>query len=226
MKRFLFIPLAFAVAFVGMQAAPFQNLNFESATLVPIPNDQYNRVYFDSAFRGWAGYVGSVQETAVLTNSFFLCCSAVTLSGQTPELIEGSHSALLRAANSPYTGGPADTAIAQTGLIPIDAQSLLFRAQIYGAGGTVTLGSEPLSLTPVFVTSDYVLYGADIRPWAGQEIELRFTALSSDDPLVGGTIFLLDSIQFSTTPVPEPSTFALFGMAGIAGWVYWRRKRR
>jgi hypothetical protein len=226
MKRLLFIPLAFAVALACTQAAPFQNLDFESATLVPIPGDFYNRIYFDSAFRGWTGYVGNVSETSVLTNSFFLCCSAVTLSGQTPELIEGSYSALLHAARSPYTSAPADTAIAQTGLIPIDAQSLLFRAQIYGAGGTVTLGSEPLSLTPVLTTSDYVLYGADIRPWAGQEVELRFTALSSDDPLVGGTMLLLDSIQFSTTPVPEPSTFALFAVGGVLGWFCWRRKRR
>jgi hypothetical protein len=209
---------------VGVHGAAFQNLGFESATLLPIPNDGYNRVYFESAFPGWTGYVGDLPENRVLTNTIFLCCSSISLWREPGPVIEGAFSIALQGARRLEDGQVADSAIAQTGLVPSDAQSLLFRAQFYGGPFEVELGGEPLSLVPLLTTPDYVMFGADIISWAGQEAELRFTAVGHAEPLEDSIIFL-DSIEFSTAPVPEPSTFALFAMAGIVGWSYWRRRR-
>ena len=59
------------------------------------------------------------------------------------------------------------------------------------------------------------MYAGEISPYAGQTAELRFTV-----PTAGGS---LDYIQFSTTPVPEPSTWALLGLGGA---LFWGLKRR
>ena len=224
MRRILFIPLALGVALVGAHGAAFQNLDFESGAVVQIPGFNTNRVYFDQAFPGWRGYVGGIQETAALYNATCLSCSVIAIHDghQPPDyLIEGSLTPVLQGAH----GYIADTVLAQTGEVPVGTQSLLFRARAYGRIA-VELGGHLLSLIPLGNGSNYVSYGADISAWAGQESDLRFTAFSSDQPSDGGSLFVLDSIQFSTTPVPEPSTFALFAVAGAFGWFYWRRRRR
>ena len=40
----------------------FQNLGFESASLIPIPGDPYARVQFATAFPGWTGLVGGAKR--------------------------------------------------------------------------------------------------------------------------------------------------------------------
>ena len=113
----------------------------------------------------------------------------------------------------------------QSGMIPLDSRSLQFLGNAYLP--QVSLGGTALSFVPLSTGSNYVMYGADITPFAGQELELRFTApLDMDRIFPYRTDSFLDSIQFSTTPVPEPSTFALFAVAGTIGWFCGRRKRR
>jgi hypothetical protein len=170
------------------------------------------------------GYVGGIQETAAFHNAIFLCCSAATLWGgeSRPQLaIDGSFSMLLHAAWAFGTQQPADMSIAQTALVPPQARSLSFRAQ--GGAGLVSLDGSLLSVIPLSVGSNYTLYGADISAWAGQFSELRFTAVA---PETLDSSWTLDSIQFSTAPIPEPSTLALFSVATVMGWFYFRRKRR
>jgi PEP-CTERM motif-containing protein len=226
MKRLIRVQnsVFFLIATTTLNAASFENLNFESGTVVPIPNDVGNRIYFDQAFPGWSGYVGGIQETAALYNATCLSCSAIGIhdSHQPPDnVIEGSLTPVLQGAH----GYIADTVLAQAGEIPVGTQSLLFRARAYGRIA-VELGGQSLSLIPVGSGPNYVSYGADISAWAGQELDLRFTAFSTDQLFESPGFFVLDSIEFSTTPVPEPSTFALFAITGACGWFYWRRRRR
>jgi hypothetical protein len=167
--------------------------------------------------------VGTNQQTAAFDNAIFICCSAVTLSGgtQPQSAIEGTYSVLLHAAWDINTQQPADTSIAQTGFIPPEARSLLFVAR--SAPGLVSLGGSLVPVIPLSTGSNYTVYGADISAWAGEETELRLTAVA---PATLDHFWTVDSIQFSTTPIPEPSTFALFGVAAAMGCSYWRRKRR
>src|SRR5947208_3548329 len=161
----------------------FQNLGFESATLVPIPGDAYGRVQFAPAFPGWTGSVGGVQQSKALYNSFFLDSSGIGIMDNGGPLltgvIQGNYTAILQAGLGPgFT--PADTTLSQTGLVPAAARSLLFRADLDGSSAAfvVTLGGQALSLFPLGGGTNYTLYGADIHVLAGQTAELDFSVIA------------------------------------------------
>src|SRR6266446_856278 len=78
----------------------FRNLDFEAASLVPIPGDPYARVEVAAALPGWTGYVGGVQETAALYNSQFLDSSGIGIFDQNSGPggpLQGNFTALLQA---------------------------------------------------------------------------------------------------------------------------------
>jgi hypothetical protein len=76
----------------------------------------------------------------------------------------------------------------------------------------VTLGETELALVSLTTTSTYTLYGADITGYGGQSVELRFTAYTPDGGLNNVN---LDSITFSSQPIPEPNAAVLFLITGI-----------
>src|SRR5437667_7522155 len=112
----------------------FQNLGFESATLVPISGNSSSPVQFAPAFPGWTGSVGGVQLSGALYNNFFLDSSGIGIidAGRpfSALVIQGTYTAVLQAGFAPGTFTPADTTLSQTGLVPSAAQSLLFRADL------------------------------------------------------------------------------------------------
>src|SRR5437867_9548578 len=57
----------------------FQNLNFESGTLVPIPNDSYQRVSADLAFPHWTVYAGTNRVDTVLYDNAFISSSGISI---------------------------------------------------------------------------------------------------------------------------------------------------
>lgn len=221
-RNVLVLTFAF-VPFCGRAQAFFQDLNFESATLIPIAGDPYGSVDFAPAFPGWTGYVGGVQETSALYDNEFLDSSGIGIHDQWSSFgarIEGSFTAVLQAGISLFTGTPADTTLSQTGLVPPGTQSLLFKAQLNFGSETlaVTLGGQPLTLIPLQDNSNYILYGADIHTQAGRRAQLSFTVLA-ENPHVNNNTVYLDSIQFSPQPVPEPNELGLcvLGLL-IFGW--------
>jgi hypothetical protein len=215
----------------------FQNLDFESATLVPPSGGQ---VQFAPAFPGWIGYIGGTQQTAAVHDLLALDSSAIGIIdsafsnpyGLPGGLIQGSFTAVLQAGVDPTPSGghqPADTTLAQTGLIPVGTESLLFRAQldVSGLSGSfgVSLGGQTLSLVPLQVGANYIVYGADIHAWGGQTAELDFTAFAQR-PHIGVNYLYLDSIEFSDQVVPEPGVFGLFALGALLlGWRGLRGRR-
>src|SRR6266702_4284469 len=143
----------------------FQNLGFESATLVPISGNSSSPVQFAPAFPGWTGSVGGVQLSGALYNNFFLASPGIgIIDNGVPffgSVIQGTYTAMIQAGwGSGFT--PADTTLSQTGLVPAAAQSLLFRAYLdpSSAAFGVTLGGQALSLFPLGGGTNYTLYGA------------------------------------------------------------------
>jgi hypothetical protein len=210
----------------------FQNLNFESTSLVPIPGDPHSRVQFAQAFPGWAGYVGTNQQTAAQYNQAFLDSSGISIIDHgsifppSTRVIEGNFTAVLIAGFALGTFQPADTTLAQSGLIPAGTQSLLFNAYFsLNPGFGVTLGGQLLSLLPIRSDPNSTLYGADIHAYAGQSAELAFTAFAQN-PHMSNNYLLLDSIQFSNQPIPEPSVFGFFAFGVLLlGWrLGWKSK--
>lgn len=238
MKRHLTVLVLCLVMFffsVAVRAqGTFQNLGFESALIVPIPGDLYGSVQFAPAFPGWTGYIGGVQQTNALYNFTFLDTSAISLVAANPlgwpiGVIEGNYTAILQAGIG--NGGPAaDTALVQIGLVPVTAQTLMFRALLDGLDSldslAVTLGGQTLTVIPMAPGSPYfTLYGADIHSWAGQTAELGFTVFAQR-PHRGNNTLFLDSITFSDQPVPEPTVLGLFAVGVLLlGWRLRRLKR-
>jgi len=97
--------------------------------------------------------------------------------------------------------------IVQTGQIPLAAQSLTFWAGLSGL--ELSINGQPISYTQIGTGANYTIYGADVSQFSGQTVALGFLT-----PANGYA--LLDNIQFSSTAVPEPSTFALAALGGLA----------
>jgi hypothetical protein len=219
----------------------FQDLDFESAVLVPIPGASYPTVQFAAAFPGWTGLVGGEQQTGALYNNVFGGTSAICIIDNgwpagipgmgVGGVISGNYTAILQAGLiiTVTTNYPANTALSQTGLVPAAAQSLLFKAYDPNASLSpiiplvVTLGSQRLSYTALGSGANYTLYGANLPALAGQTAELDFTVESGGG--VDNSVFL-DSIQFSDQAIPEPGVFGLAGLGALLlGWRMLRRRR-
>lgn len=204
----------------------FVNLDFESANLSPVPSGQYGGfVPISNALPGWTGYINGSQVTNALQNNLTVGSSSIDILGPdwinngAISIIEGNYTVLLQG------GSPANysAAIAQTGLIPVDARSLEFKSDTVSSLGqiAVTIGGQSISLTPLTTTSTYILYGGDISAFSGQTEELRFTA-----PGASALLFSIDSVVFSTSPVPEPSVLGLLALGGLFfGLRRWRHLR-
>jgi hypothetical protein len=201
----------------------FINLDFESAT-VPLTQPPsppgVPTVDIAVALPGWSAFIGSNQVNSVMYNNQTLDTSSVALlRNNYPfiSVIEGAFSVFLMGGRTEVAPGTfilTDTALRQTGLVPIAAQSMQFRArQVVPplSSIAVSLGEEALSVVPLQVTSEYTLFGVDVTTFQGQTKELQFTVLHSTDG-GGGIGFLLDSISFSNEPIPEPSTIGLIAL--------------
>lgn len=221
---------------VGLAQGTFQNLGFESASLVAIAGDTYGRVRFDNAFPGWVGYAGGEQQNAALYNTFFTDSSGISIiDGGWPEfyfgsnvgVISGRYTAILQAGlRLGSTTEPADTTLSQSSLVPVSSESLRFRAFTYlFSPFKVFLGGQELNLVALSSTTNYTVYGADIRAWQGQVAKMDFT-VEAQRPHVGNSYVFLDSIQFSPVPIPEPGVFVWLGLGALLfSWRCFKKQR-
>lgn len=201
----------------------FQDLNFESATLVLVPGDAYGGVQFAPAFPGWTVTIVGAIDTNALYNNIFLDSAGIAIIDHTSpysgKVIEGDYTAVLQSGLGYTASGPipANVTLSQTGIILAGTKSLQFKAnEWFDASGSfaVTLGGQTLSLTALGTGSNYTLYGADVSQWAGQTAQLAFTVFG-ENPHVNDETLFLDAIQFSTQSIPEPGNFALSVLAGL-----------
>jgi len=226
---FSLIVVVLLAIFQNLYGQGFVDLNFEAATLVPVPGSGGLFVEFPQAFPGWSESPGaettyavydaaSIDGTAISimdTNSYPF---ASWLDGV---IIQGNYSAIL-AAGLGSNHAPTDATLSQTGMVPLGTESLQFKASELNSGAfTVTLGDQTLSLTVLGTGTNYILYGANVSQWAGQTADLAFTELA-ENPHRDDTYLVLDAIQFSPEPIPEPSVIGLFSISGL--YLCWRMR--
>ena len=206
----------------------FVNLDFESATIQVDPSGGAPWiVYANQAISGWTAYIGGTPANDILYNAVPLSSPAISLLGTNYNIlghplnlrIQGSYFVMLWGAFNHPTDGSGTAAIGQTGQIPVSAQSLVFWGT---AGGLqVSLNSQPLDFLATGGTTNYTIYSADISAYAGQTGQLLFS-----DPFYTGTQggpASIDNIQFSSSPVPEPSELALAALGTLLfGFRRWR----
>jgi len=188
-------------------AQGFVNLNFESAVIVT--QGSPNLVLASKAIPGWTnGYPGGA---VIFYNTVTLGSAAVSIhdTNETPFLgfvltpLQGKYSVYIEGSSG---GTPTSAYIAQTGQIPPYAKSLTFLAQLGSL--QITFNGRSIPYSPFGSGADYTIYEGDISQFAGQLGELRFTALPN-------TYGFLDNIQFSSQPIPEPSSLALLGLGAL-----------
>ena len=196
----------------------FINLDFERANLsaygagpavVPATN----------GIPSWTP-VSILGTDRVLYNDVFLGAAGVSVFG-----IDGPFSVIDGAFSVQLYGGggtPTGASISQTSLVPVDANSILFKAQGTGSLGgplLVSLGGENVPFSVISTTPDYTAYGGDVSAFAGQTAQLTFTA-----PPGVNNYWTLDDIQFSSSSIPEPSSFSLSAIGALL--LGWRALRR
>jgi hypothetical protein len=193
----------------------FQDLDFESANIVPIPGHPF-AVTVANALPGWIVDYGNVQQSQIYYNALSLGATQVTLDangygGIPGPILDGNFSAVLQA-------GPTSVSISQTGQIPSGTQSLLFDWAEFTSAmpPTVLIGNDSLALFPVGNGPSSLIYGANVSAWAGQTEQLTFNVPA------GFGSFVIDDISFSTGAVPEPSALALAGIGGVLIALYRR----
>ena len=190
------------------QAQDFVNSDFENPVLPLIPNG--GLLQASDAIPGWTAYRGSSSDptigaqTLIYYNGLSLGGAIVALQDENapvgvPLPIQGSYSVLLE-GSIPFAATSAS--IGQTGTIPATAQSLTFFLGNAFGNLQVTFNGQSISYSAIGNGANYTIYGADISSYAGQTAQLLFTAPAKNAGL-------LDNIQFSNSPVPEPSEFAL-----------------
>jgi len=198
------------------QAQGFINLDFEAANVAGYSHTGYN-VPTNAAFPGWTafysqpgfgtGYTAQVSYDTISMGGADISIND-TNTGNRFVPIEGAFSAVL------YGGTfQVSSSISQSGMIPNGITTLLVSAA--GSGNfTVTVDGQTISMTPLQVFSGYSVYGGDISAFAGQVVPLTFTEPAPPSgPYIN--VLILDNIQFSSSPVPEPSALALSALGGL-----------
>ena len=203
-------------------AQGFINLNFERAKIVTDPSYPYY-AYASNAVPGWTAYLDGIPQSNIFYNEVSFGAAEVSIhdsngtegfEGFLP--LAGRYSVLLQGTfGSGMPGEPSTAAIGQTGMIPIDMQSLIFWGALV-SGLQVTFDGQPIAFEAIGNGANYTIYGADISAFAGQAGELLFSTSNNGWAM-------LDNIQFSSNPVPEPGTWSLLALGGAA-FVFVRRK--
>ncbi|SRR6266496_5903569 len=201
----------------------FQNLDFEAASLTAIPAGQFGgAVSSTAAIPGWIAFIGSNQATEILHNNYTLGNASIDILGPNwgvgDGIIEGRYTVVLQPGFVPFSSEIVGASISQIGFVPAGALSIQLKALAFSSFA-VSLDGQYLSLIPLATGPNYTLYGADISSYGGKVAELAITALPANN-----TTIFVDSIAFSSLPVPEPGTLVLFGFGlFFLGLLYCRR---
>src|SRR5262249_13167976 len=124
----------------------------------------------------------------------------------TPAL-QGNYSVLLLGGEA-VGNNTNGASIGQSGQIPNAARSITY----WGGSRNslqITFAGHLLAFSVISNVNSYTVFGADISAYAGQTGELLFHA----PPQTGGG--MIDVIQFSSQPIPEPGFLGLWGLAAL-----------
>ncbi len=207
----------------GVFAQEFINLDFESANVPHLSPEEWGGDYVPiaDAVPGWTCAIDGVQVTQVLNNNGTQGGPSLSIWGQRATLVggvlQGSQTVILSAGFGDDFGHT--TSLSQTGLIPLSARSLLFKAAPYDqatpgpADGlfSVFMGGRSVDYYPLSIGANYTLYGATIPA----EFPGTVQSLSFTDASFPGTWHYekLDDIQFTADPIPEPSLMSFVALS-------------
>ena len=210
MKKHILILMVILAGIGNAFAQGFVNLDFESANL---SGYSAGSVPASDAIPGWTAYLGGVALSNINYN-IGGSGNMVAIVGVNP--IQGNYFIHIQGNGSDNT----QASIGQTGTIPVTAQSLIYWGGGFGQND-ISFNGQTLSFTALGFGANYVIYGIDISAFAGQTGQLLFTS-SYWPAAVGDNI---DNIQFSSSPIPEPSAVSLL-LLGSGVLIFVRRNHK
>jgi hypothetical protein len=204
-----------AASFFALNVNAFANLDFESAQPPAHDPESIQLLDWSIAAPGW-GHSNGDDTSAVYygvphvgVSQWFL------LTDISPFVLAGHYSLSFKSgyASSMGEGGWINAYIAQTGIIPQDAENI----QLLATGPVnVTIGGNSIALTALGNN----MYVGNISAYAGLNEELRIINASA---IGDSTSITIDNIQFS--PVPLPAGLGLFS-SSLAGLLIFRKSIR
>jgi hypothetical protein len=212
MKRTVLSFIFAVICAVAAKGQGFLNLDFESAYNLPgnPPVPDGTDVGATSALPDWTAYDGDVvlSEINYVSNYFYGEATSIELEG-----------GILALGGIFSTELFIDSSISQTGMVPVDAESLIFDAEgpdglnhtVFHSGFSITLGGQTLAYTLLSQATGYSVYGANIP--AGLDGQVEGLTLACQG--AGSGLVTLDNIEFSPMSVPEPSEFTFIGLGAV-----------
>jgi hypothetical protein len=208
---------------VSSASAVFQNLDFEQATITNVQSTMGAFIEPGPALPDWTPMEDNNPVAQFPTSSFpqvtyIQLVSDNTFehtSGSTP--IQGNFSVELSAYAGGTPGQSQSASISQTGAVPTGTQTIDFLVRDPSGGvddsiPTVTLNSTLIPIVPLSNNAGIITYAGDVSLFAGTVPTLTFAAIASG-PIQN--VYDLDSISFSTTPLPEPTAAGLVFISSI-----------
>ena len=205
-----------------IHAQGFLNLGFESNPILVGPDP--NIFGSDYSIPHWTVYYNGTPQNGVLINNYILDYTTAALFVGS-SAIDGDQSVFLAASSyEAPVGGVSTESISQSGVIPISANSIQFELGSIDAFGNgintslpqnnffVTVNGQIVPLQIISNGGSFLTLGGNVSRWAGQTAQLSigvtvpFNSANPGEILFSGVI---DSVAFSSNPVPEPSAFAL-----------------
>jgi hypothetical protein len=206
----IIITVCFAFLAQAGNSQGFINLNFESANLTGY--SQGNTIPAANAFPGWTVNAQYITYDAPSLSGASI--SIMDINGYPPGPIQGNYWAFLATGLVPQTD--VTISLSQNGTIPAGTESMTFWGNLGGL--QISFGGQAIAFSETGSTANYNIYSADVSALAGQSGQLLFSlpAYTSNATL--------DNIQFSSSPVPEPSTLGLAALGGaVLAWRRWRK---
>ena len=199
--------LAALIPLSAVGQGTFGNLGFDSARLIYVDPPNNHTIAATNALPYWAAYSGTDQLNAIPYGLGGVITPVRLYSESTGGggALSGNYSVVLNFGGS---AAPQPGSISQNGLVPSDAESLLFEVGmgIYSGPLTVSLGGQDLSYIAISNAPNFTLYGATIpSTLVGKIATLTFAAGANG----ASGLAMLDDIQFSSQPIPEPGVLAL-----------------
>ena len=202
MKKSIIILTLMGTGMLSVFAQGFLNFGFENAN---VSGNSPGSVAAANAIPDWTAYLGGTAQANInydvsLVSGGFQVDLLDANSGQS--IIQGNYEIALEGSAS------ESASIGQTGTIPVTAQSLIWS----GSGpDSLSFNSQELPISILGYSGNYTIYGANISALAGETGQLLFT--SSSFP--AAPVNIIDNIQFSSSPVPEPNILSLSALGGL-----------
>lgn len=179
-------------------AAPFVNLDFEQATVIPTNSPHF--IDAAAAFPGWTPRIGSTVVSEVTYDSPGIGTAVLALYDEPATdigipLLQGQYMAVLVTEFATQI----QVSLTQHGDVPAETKSLQLLGSFNRGPPLVTINGTSIPMVSLGHSENGTVFGGDANAFAGLNVELS---------LASNSIEGVDGIRFSASPIPDSCALA------------------